>query len=294
MYIRRPLRAHFALASSLLISTIFLAGCGGGGGGGSNLSAYPVAATSARTLTGGTALERTSAEIGAELTALNRSADSLLIGDTHFFLGDGIPPARATTNCAGASCTTSVSVNGISASSTLSLANLDFTASSAREYQAVMTRNDIALAQGRARTTVGGERFDVLGYGGWLDDSFFFAYAQTQTGGALDFTVGYGLSAGNATGRNPAAAGGATWSGVMVGADVGASSRQRNPRRRHHRHRRLQQPRRRYRLHQHRRPGRRHRARRYALGRHLAARRRIRHGVGRQPNPRAILRRKRR
>ena len=57
-----------------------------------------------------------------------------------------------------------------------------------------------------------------------MDDSFFFAQAQTVTGGAIDFTVGYGLSAGNATGRNPAAAGGATWSGVMVGADVGASA----------------------------------------------------------------------
>ena len=198
---------------------LLLTGCGGGSST-SNLPAFPLNPESARALVGGTSLEQTSAQIGARLNTLHQAANSLLIGDNHIFYTDGTI-ARVATTCTGrASCTTS----GGGVSLTLTLENFDFTSSTSNEYQSVMTDRDVPLAQVRAREAtsgVSGGQTNTLGYGGWLDHSFFFVQALTQTAPMSDpFTVGFGVSIGNAPGTNPAATGGATWTGVMVGGDV--------------------------------------------------------------------------
>ena len=205
------------------VFTVVLAGCGGGGGSSSgsssasNLPSFPVNPTTARALVGGTALNQTSSQVGASLDAIHQGANSLLIGDTHFFYADGSRLSAGTT-CTAASCTTS----GGGVSLTQTLADTDF-GDASNNYQSVMTDNGIALAQGRSRVPtsgVSGGITDTVGYGGWLTHSFFFAQVLEQTAPAADpIAVGYGVSIGNAPGTNPTS-GGATWRGVMIGGDV--------------------------------------------------------------------------
>ncbi len=213
-------RATRLFRLAFVLASFNLAACGGGGGssgGGnaSNLPAFPVNSNSARNLVGGASFDQTSEQIGARLNTLNRAANSLLVGDNHFFYNDGTT-ARAGTTCTGNSCTTS----GGGVSVTLNREDFDFTSTTTNEYQPVMIDRGVSLAQGRSRERIGGEQVDNLGYGGWLDHSFFFVFVQEQS----TFSVGYGLSAGDAPGTNPAATGGGTWTGVMVGGDVSATT----------------------------------------------------------------------
>ena len=63
-------------------------------------------------------------------------------------------------------------------------------------------------------------------WAGWLDHSAFFVGHGTllEDGSGNRVTIPLAASMGDATGTNPAAvAGGAVWSGVMMGTDMGAS-----------------------------------------------------------------------
>ena len=71
---------------------------------------------------------------------------------------------------------------------------------------------------------------DRLGYGGWLEHSFFIVESAVGTGGILDGAVlGYSYSVGDATGTNPDISGGASWTGVMVGMSVTGTAARGNP-----------------------------------------------------------------
>ena len=88
------------------------------------------------------------------------------------------------------------------------------------DYQRLNTRRGVSLAQGERQSMVGRTRFSGIGYGGWLDHSFFFVAGSTiedtdPLAPSLS-TFQHAYSIGDRTGRNPIV-GSATWSGVVVG-----------------------------------------------------------------------------
>lgn len=84
-------------------------------------------------------------------------------------------------------------------------------------YQQKSSRNGVALALGR-QPQEGSP--DVLQFAGWMDHSFFLLTMHDIQG---RFHAGV-YAVGNAPGTNPAS-GGATWKGVMVGADGSRAAR---------------------------------------------------------------------
>jgi len=96
------------------------------------------------------------------------------------------------------------------------------------QYQSIETQNGIRLAQYRSFSEAEGadgvDSFEV-GYGGWLDSSAFAiegAYDERSEDDRSFALVG-ALSFGDESVTNPTG-GTATWSGAMVGADIGSGS----------------------------------------------------------------------
>ena len=173
----------------------------------------------------------TSEEIRAIAVGFTDSSDSYLKSDRLSFptFGGGFPFTRGETSCNADTCTTSV-VGGSSKSESLS--DLDLFDNPALEYQSVTGRRGVSLAQVSGKEpTFGVFSFDIFGYGGWLEHSFFAVWSRVSKEGSG--FGGFGGSAGastidsfvlgNATGTNPTSGSG-RWSGVMVGADVSATS----------------------------------------------------------------------
>ncbi len=163
----------------------------------------------ARTLVSGEALDMTSAEIATELNALHKTAHSLLIIDTLEAPASSTPTGLDTIM------------------QTELLPGFNSTSNPSNEYQPVMTKNGIGLAQQRSSWQAGRSTGNtaVRSYVGWLEHSFFFAHLFEQYSLPLtesNLTSGYGVSIGNASGTNPSTD--ATWTGVMVGTDISDSA----------------------------------------------------------------------
>ena len=192
-----------------------LVACGGGGGT-SNIRELAVDADSARTLVGGETLTMTPAEIRNRYGELIRTSDSLLLSDIPLFIDEGAPD-RLQTRCSGPRCT----LTGPASSDIIGLS--DF--SNDADYEPVMADRGVSLAQGTARLSDQVEDSEIegeeLGYGGWMDYSGFgiewasFSIDDIPVDAVLSYSVG------QATGTNPVS-GAASWTGVMVGADVSA------------------------------------------------------------------------
>ena len=89
------------------------------------------------------------------------------------------------------------------------------------EYQAVAEHRGVSLAQGRGSSRFSGFAIDRYGYGGWLSHSYFVSESGKLTDGPLPgANLEYSFSVGKATGSNPVG-GTASWTGVMVGGDMG-------------------------------------------------------------------------
>ena len=203
----------------IVVAALLLAACGGGGSGvtsgrgGEDVPVVPwtLDPATARAVTGGAPPPAlTSSAIGRRLRTIHAQADTLLLTDLHnlsfAIIGD------ISTNCRGGSCAT--------ADGLYSLSDFDF---STGQYQAVMTGNGVALAQGRETEIVEDGFIDSVGYGGWMDRSFFaveaaaFYEGSRAEGWSEAFVTAY--SVGNDSGSRPVS-GAATWTGAMSGADL--------------------------------------------------------------------------
>ncbi len=191
-------RLIFALTTALTLTA-----CGGGSGGGGGGSGEPIMNTNPiRTAAGGEPLNLSSGQIKAVVAQRVNAADTLL--GTDIFTIDG---SRVTsTSCSGAVCQAS----GLGV---VTLSDFDTDAT----YEAVMTKNGVAVVQGVERATGDGTTAESLVWGGWLDHTGFLVggVSDTDPGGYGEAVV-YGLSLGNATGSVPVS-GSATWHGIMVG-----------------------------------------------------------------------------
>lgn len=235
-----------ALRLSVLGASLapFLVACGGGGDGDSTVMdmdsmpppqdpgpAWPVDAEQVRTLTGAPAPDVADGEIPAELDRLVAAANSILatdIGVAHPAAGDIVVGV----SCSGDTCeSTSAEAQAfLGEALSLSLSDLDYTDEDA-EYQGIATHRGVSVAQGRGPTTFAGVSVDRIGFGGWLEHSFFAVEGGHVTDGppvAVGAQVGYGYSVGDAAGTNPATGGG-TWRGVMTGLDVSATATRGSP-----------------------------------------------------------------
>ena len=97
------------------------------------------------------------------------------------------------------------------------------------EDQSVMSHRGVSLAKESGRVPVENETVDVLGYGGWLEHSYFAARTHVIKGGGSEGAgTSFSFVLGNATGTNPTSGSG-TWEGVMVGVDVSETDARGNP-----------------------------------------------------------------
>ena len=175
-----------------------------------------------RSLTGAAAPAFSDADVGASVSGLAGTVDTLLASDLLLFTGEGAP-VRGRTACGGAECLSGVG----EAMLKLTAGEVRF-GSPALAHEAVANHRGVSLAQGRGESGLAGTPADYDAYGGWLEHSFFAVETGTIAGGLLKGTpFAYGYSAGRSPGSNPRAAdGGGTWRGVVVGADVsGAGTR---------------------------------------------------------------------
>ena len=222
----------------------FLVACGGGGNGESTVmdmdsmdrmpdpgTAWTVDAEQVRALTGAQAPDFADGEIPTELDRLAGAANSMLatdIGAAHPTAGDIVVGV----SCSGDTCgSTSAEAQALLGEPlSLSVADLEYTDEDA-EYQAIATHRGVSVAQGRGPTTFAGVSVDRIGFGGWLEHSFFAVEGGLVTDGpplAVGAQVGYGYSVGHAAGTNPTTGGG-TWSGVMTGFDASATATRGSP-----------------------------------------------------------------
>ena len=207
-------------------AALVLAACGGGGsdndlpggqGGMGSGVVWRVDAEGARSLTDTQPSTFQDDAVGPALDRLVGSADSLLASDVsaaHPMLGG----ARGQTTCDGDTCGSIASSLGFQIN--ISTSDLEYDDPDA-EYQVIGTHRGVRISQGEGPTEISGYSLDRYGYGGWLSHSFFVVESAEISEGLLQDTVlGYSYSVGEATGSNPAAGGGGSWTGVMVGMDV--------------------------------------------------------------------------
>ena len=235
-----------ALRLSVLGASLapFLVACGGGGDGGSTVMdmesmdptpdpgpAWLIDAEQARTLTGAQAPDFPDGEIPTELDRLVGAANSILatdIGVAHPAAGDIVVEV----SCSGATCeSTSAEAQALLGEAlSLSVSDLRYTDEDAG-YQGIAAHRGVSVVQGRGPTTFAGISIDRMGFGGWLEHSFFAVEGGLVTDGppvAVGAQVGFGYSVGDAAGTNPATGGG-TWRGVMTGLDVSATATRGTP-----------------------------------------------------------------
>ena len=148
-----------------------------------------------------------------------QSADSLLMSDVVVsadMLGSDF---RIQANCSGTACTLEM----LGERETVSLS--DFTDDAEGEWPAAMeTHRGVSLVSETALDYADDPLEAATGYGGWLDHNFFVVAHGTFSDEEIgDVSIPFAMSIGDAAGTNPVA-GGAAWSGVMVGTDVSAAA----------------------------------------------------------------------
>ena len=185
-----------------VVLALALTACGGGGGGGSGGQGRGVV------------------EPDHTIDRIGLATDTLLVSDLLAFV-EGTEYARGQTRCRGTACTISI----LGESDELSLS--DILSGSEEWPSATETYRGISLYQAALTLDLGTESYTA--YGGWLDHNFFIAGSAegnvSSARGIVRVGVPLAMSIGDATGTNPASAvGSATWSGVMVGADVSATA----------------------------------------------------------------------
>ena len=179
-------------------------------------TSWPIDPATARTNSGWGAPDDTDDDVRPALQQLTASANTLLISDVLFTAGS--TAIRGQTTCGGDACT--VNAPALNISGTLDLQNLGWNEDPDDEFQAIATHRDITLAQGRGSSEPLGVPLQRYGFGGWMEHNYFIVESSTANLPPVgDVAVHYSTSVGNATGTNPTA-GGATWSGVVVGMDV--------------------------------------------------------------------------
>ena len=167
----------------------------------------------ARDLTGGRAPSPISSElIAGRHENIKARADTLLATNFHILGSNAL--GNISTVCSGSTCYTE--------DGQIILGETDFLSV---EYQPVMTRNGIEMVQSRETVIEDdGTIIDAFGYGAWMAHNAFAADAalvEFASGGG--HAIVSGISFGNAAG-SPPVGGSATWTGVMVGADVDTDS----------------------------------------------------------------------
>ena len=197
-----------ARISAVLLTAIFLFGCGGG----DNKSSIP------DPLVGGVQQPTFSdASIVPTINGIIRRSDSIIVSDyIGKFRGETF---LAPTSCSRTRCTIDL---GSGYSSTLDLRDIrDAGIATSLGYSAVGVRNDVRIARGQGHTTTFGLSVDATSYGAWLNHSAFTFDLETVRSGSIggvDFSglqIGVGASIGNDTGSRPME--NATWRGIMVG-----------------------------------------------------------------------------
>ena len=147
-----------------------------------------------------------------------RSADTLLVGGM-VFSADG-EEVRIESSCAGTAC--SFTARGEDAGEA-SVSGL--TEEFEGEWPAATeSRRGVSLARVSRIGAVGDWAPGDSAWAGWLEHSAFFVGHGTlaEDGSGNGLVIPLAASLGDATGTNPAA-GSATWSGVMMGTDLGAA-----------------------------------------------------------------------
>ena len=184
------------------ICLIFLAACSSSGGGG------------APTVT---------AAKPPPVVAVEFEPDTLLLSD--MILGvPGRSDVIVKSSCVGGSCT-------LRSSNVELQISLDTLLAQPQEIDGFQitsesTRGGVILYGFRAPVPVEGYgTVSALGYGAWLGKSVFVSIeGNFDTGSLAGVSAAYGASMGEATGTNPQALGGATWTGAMSGVDYGRSN----------------------------------------------------------------------
>lgn len=213
------LSRHPSIVRALAASVLFLLyGCGGGDKATMTPGTLAEPAR-VRSLTGSQPPTFTSSEIVPTLNRRMRAADSILVSDVLDFSWD--IPVRGQTTCSGATCTAEWSGQGEYATWEWSIEEISL--SRQARIKAVAEHRGVSLYQVadlyEASSEDESESFAI--YGGWLDHSHFFVWADFDRRGELSEDV-EGISIGQATGTNPLS-GSAAWNGVMVGRDVSAT-----------------------------------------------------------------------
>ena len=195
---------------------------------------WPVSAMSVQDLAGAQPLHLDADQVASALTARTDAADSLLASDV---LVKGLPLRAPATCGASASDTCRLDLTGLvplaelagvaieDPNPTISAGDLDYEDGDPDTgYQAIATYRGVSLGQGRGSSELVGLHFDRYGYGGWLDSSYFVVESAAIGGDTPLGNIGVGYSVGAEAGSNPTGTGRVTWTGVMVGTDVSATS----------------------------------------------------------------------
>ena len=171
---------------------------------------------SARRLTGGELTPLTAGEFVLNTFFIDLLASSILHSDEHIILQDG-DSHRAQTSCVDDMCT--IAFEDFAATFDLSfglaLAMMDF--------KPIMRKNgmiDLAEVSGQIRDE--DANVNIFGYGGWMDESFFFVRNFQYVGDDASLQGARSTSSmviGDESGTNPTSGSG-RWNGVMVGIDI--------------------------------------------------------------------------
>ena len=145
------------------------------------------------------------------------SADTLLMSDMVISTDRG--DIRIESSCSGTSCTLSAFGEEVGEASIAGLTEESENAWPA----ATETFRGVSLAREAAVGAVGEPISGGNAWGGWLDHSAFLVGHATFVDDELgDVTIPLATSIGDATGTNPTpVVGGAAWSGVMLGTNMG-------------------------------------------------------------------------
>ena len=224
--------------SVLALAVVMLSACGGGGSsstttvtgdGSASLSHidWPVSVTRAITAAQGSAPTRTADQAMQEMQGILENADIIAYSDALVFTGPTGTPTRVPLTCSGFTCRGSVL--GIPFQTQISQGpNLGHDRAQA---QPIMVHNGIHIAQVRASDDAEGDfsASETVYYGGWMEHSLFAAgvLASPKFNG-YEYTIGSGVSLGDASGSNPVARDGhtATWTGAVVGGDYSVAYRE--------------------------------------------------------------------